>query len=494
MLQDLDAAQIDAFLNCWHENSFDDAAQAAPKHERLKKAIRDSKSIAMLAGNPLLLTMMAILNRNQELPRDRVDQYAQATRLLLHQWDTERALAEFPGLSTDIGWREKHDLLRRVASFMQSGPSGLKGNMIDGPTLTSLVEAYLRTELNFPQSRAAARAVVEHLRQRNFILCFVGADSYGFVHRTFLEYFCATDFVHQFNITKMLDEPSLLALFDKHFRDDDWREVLRLIGSQIDGQFVGQIVEHLALRTNPADWDYETPLAEFPLAMYCLSEVRNASRLAPPVLILFERILTAYEKAAGAAVFEFFDQRPLASRAISDMWPNLYSDIDRLVAISRSYDTDTGRIFSIGAGFPAFVANALGSRIAVESMIGKTNPNMPVLQALVETWPDETMRELLRDRAVEDQHAYVRRDALESLAANWPDVLSKFHKTVITRDLDGLQPYLDPQPILWEHIEKAATKAGIAAVDLDAQIASLNQHLGWDITVGAGPAAKAAPK
>lgn len=174
MLQDLDAAQIENFIDRWHEQTFEDAAQAAPKHQRLTKAIRDSKSIAMLAGNPLLLTMMAILNRNHELPRNRVDLYSQAARLLLYQWDTERALSDFPGLSAEVGWQEKHDLLRRVASHMQARPSGLKGNMIDGPTLTSLIEDYLRNELKFPQSRAAARAVVEHLRQRNFILCFVG--------------------------------------------------------------------------------------------------------------------------------------------------------------------------------------------------------------------------------------------------------------------------------------------------------------------------------
>ena len=78
--------------------TFDDLGQAAPKRDRLQKAIRESKSIAMLAGNPLLLTMMAVLNRNQELPRDRADLYAQASRVLLHQWDTERALADFPGM------------------------------------------------------------------------------------------------------------------------------------------------------------------------------------------------------------------------------------------------------------------------------------------------------------------------------------------------------------------------------------------------------------
>ncbi|HLQ44909.1 MAG TPA: hypothetical protein VK137_09290, partial [Planctomycetaceae bacterium] len=72
----------------------------------------------------------------------------------------------------------------------------------------------------------------------------------------------------------------------------------------------------------------------------------------------------------------------------------------------------------------------------------------------------------------------------------WPDESkSSFGKIVITRDLDGREPYLDPlQPIPRKHIEKAATKTGLAAAALEAQIASLNQHLGWDITVGARPA------
>ncbi len=135
----------------WHEVTFDDLGLAAPKRDRLQKAIRESKSIAMLAGNPLLLTMMAVLNRNQELPRDRTDLYAQVSRLLLHQWDTERALADFPGISNEIGLREKTDILRRIAAHMQAAPGGLKGNLIDGPTLTGLIEDYLQKELHFPR-------------------------------------------------------------------------------------------------------------------------------------------------------------------------------------------------------------------------------------------------------------------------------------------------------------------------------------------------------
>ena len=57
-----------------------------------------------------------------------------------------------------------------------------------------------------------------------------------------------------------------------------------------------------------------------------------------------------------------------------------------------------------------------------------------------------------------------------------------------TEDIDGRGPYLDPhQPIPREHIEKAAKRAGIAPSDLDATLADLSRHLGWDVTRGARP-------
>jgi predicted NACHT family NTPase len=46
-----------------------------------------------LASNPLLLTLMVVLNRTQKLQRDRAEIYSQCSRLLLHQWKTELAQA-----------------------------------------------------------------------------------------------------------------------------------------------------------------------------------------------------------------------------------------------------------------------------------------------------------------------------------------------------------------------------------------------------------------
>ena len=123
MLQDLDEEQIKDFVNRWHDLTFNKNDPDKPrKRERLQRAIDTSKAIGELAGNPLLLTMMAILNRNQELPRDRPELYNQASRVLLHQWDVERALVEHEQLeikTIDLSLTKKL-VLRTILSKPQT--------------------------------------------------------------------------------------------------------------------------------------------------------------------------------------------------------------------------------------------------------------------------------------------------------------------------------------------------------------------------------------
>ena len=64
---------------------------------------------------------------------------------------------------------------------------------------------------------------------------------------------------------------------------------------------------------------------------------------------------------------------------------------------------------------------------------------------------------------------------------------SEFGRIVLTKDCDGIAPYLDiTNPISREHIQRAAKKANIAADKIDEMVHSLSEHLGWDITRGAG--------
>lgn len=249
MLQDLEDEQIEDFIQRWHDLTFPVGADKERKRDRLQKAIRESKSIRELAGNPLLLTMMAILNRHQELPRDRPELYNQASRVLLHQWDVETKLLEDPQLKDlriSIDYKDKQGMLRKVAHHMQSSPKGLAGNIISATDLENILTDYLRGIVEKGEPRMVARQMIYQLRTRNFILCYLGADSYAFVHRTFLEYFCAWEFVWQFKETQTLTVEQLKnEVFAPHWQNESWHEVLRLISGMIDAKFVAEMIDYL---------------------------------------------------------------------------------------------------------------------------------------------------------------------------------------------------------------------------------------------------------
>jgi hypothetical protein len=483
MLQDLDDDQIGTFLDRWHEVTFDRSQQteAESKRVRLDKAIKSSKSIRQLAGNPLLLTMMAVLNRHQELPRDRVDLYQQCSRLLLHQWDTERALDDFPGLSAEIGLREKTEILRIVAYAMQTRVSDeSRANYIDGDTLTKLIEDYLCTELRFDQSRAVARALMKQLRERNFILCFLGADSYAFVHRTFLEYFCATEIAYQFNVAKTHDEKDLVKLFDVYCREDDWHEILRLVSGQIDEQFVSRIIEHLATRVNLEEWDGSTPLPELPLAIWCLSESRALKKLeqAGDKLLLSvhsvfrkmrsnsffavteepaDLIYTAFGGDLIASSSELGSNFPTTmdllkignSIAIFEadndiwLWPELLGKIAKTREMALTFLNQDSKAMHTG-GLRALAHRWTDNETRLVLMAyaesGKYDGCKALaLELLADSWSNEDTRALVVKNGVHSSNRWIRYAALQALAKTWLDETSRVFLT--QRAVDDEDPF-----------------------------------------------------
>jgi predicted NACHT family NTPase len=305
MLQDLEIEQIEDFIERWHELTFTDQADKVRKWERLQRAIQDSKSIRELAGNPLLLTMMAILNRNQELPRDRPELYNQASRVLLHQWDVERVLTEDARIDPKtFDYRNKQAMLRKVAYRMQSSEQGLAGNLISESALREEIVLYLQQETDFDKPKEIAVVLIHQLRTRNFILCYLGADSYGFVHRTFLEYFCAWEFVWQFKETRELKTIKELIdeTFKKHWQDESWHEVLRLICGMIEPKFVAEVIDFLLEQEvdrskflNERGRAKKEGLGNLILAANCFAEVRNRNLIAITSEKLLEKLKSEIE-------------------------------------------------------------------------------------------------------------------------------------------------------------------------------------------------------
>jgi len=291
-IQPLEDEEIQEFINRWYDLAMGSDADKELLKQRLKDAIANSQAIQNLADNPLLLTMMAILNRRQELPRDRTDLYDQASRVLLYHWDVDHKRLQLP--MDAIGRREKQEMLRLIAYEMQAGEEGLKGNLISAERLTVILTDYLRYQ-GFSEPREKAYRVIKQLRERNFILCYRGADTYGFVHRTFLEYFCAVEIVNRFEKQRTLSFEQLRdEVFGGHWQDETWHEVLQLICGMIDAKFAGKLIEFLVetdldksqFLDKEKDFLYgdyrldQKAISNITLAAQCLANVENRSSLA----------------------------------------------------------------------------------------------------------------------------------------------------------------------------------------------------------------------
>ncbi|MBE9001138.1 HEAT repeat domain-containing protein [Nostoc sp. LEGE 12447] len=429
ILQDLDSEQIQDFINRWHELTFTDAVDKVRKRERLQRGIAASKSIAELAGNPLLLTMMAILNRNQELPRDRATLYDQASRVLLHQWDVERALTEDKRLDPKtIDYKDKQAMLRQVAFLMQTGDKGLAGNLINENDLVKVLTDYLKT-IEFDKPREAARVMINQLRTRNFMLCFLGADYYAFVHRTFLEYFCAWEFVWQFKETQTLTIEQLKnEVFGKHWQDESWHEVLLLIAGMIEPRFVGEILDYLMAQDGE-----EEKFVNLFLAAKCLVEVRNRSAIASTANKLLDKLkdLTKYDLWYYYVSYEDQEETVIvveickqAVTAITTTWQE-FSDT-KIWLKERAMQDDNWVARGVVVVELAKNFKDDPNTKSIFKQLATQDDNWLVRSLAVEELAknfkdDPETKSWLKECAIQDDNSDVRRAAVQELAKNFKD-------------------------------------------------------------------------
>ncbi len=272
-LQDFRKPQIDAFIDKWYSIALiNNPDEARDRKERINRSL-DEPSIRQLAGNPLLLTIMAIINKHQELPRERWRLYDHASSVLIHHWDWERRIKEWNIKIEYVSKDDKEELLRRIAYKMQSAPKGLAGNYIHKDTLQTEFEKYFkeRYQKNPADAKLAARVLIDQLRERNFVLCRYGSNLYGFIHRTFLEYFCSCSFVWKFNIKHEFDIEDMKSIFNEHWGDKSWHEVLRLICGMIDEKFAEILICYLMREPPPDESNIQKIVKLYPELFYDVS-------------------------------------------------------------------------------------------------------------------------------------------------------------------------------------------------------------------------------
>ena len=420
-LEDFDGPQISQFLTKWHHAAEDDPKERTRLVSRLERALQDSRSIRALAGNPLLVTMMAILNRNQELPRDRVELYREASRVLLHEWDASR------DLPPDIFARqEKEALLRELAGAMQHGEGGLAGNLIDRESLIGLFRKFL-IGMGVENAFEKAPALVQRLTERNFILCYAGADHFSFVHRTFLEYFCAAWFAELFQKKQTLTLEQLKTeVFGKHWKEESWHEVLRLIAGMVGEKQAEELILFLMEQDGRND-----KLANLMLAAGCLSEVRNRLIIQATdreLLLLFAENVVRYDPPYYYSPWDKHREtgptREKAVRVIAFVWRSKETRrwLVSVVGIDQDWIVKRAAVQELARGWKDDP-----STLGILEERARSDGNFAVRQAAVQElareWKENPeLLTLLKDRAQCDENYSVRRAAMQELARGaWKD-------------------------------------------------------------------------
>lgn len=464
-LQDLTQGEIGEFARRWYGVACPtDPALARQLAHRVTEAVAHSRPVRELAGNPLLLTILAIIGRRQTLPRDRQGVYRHAVTVLIAHWDQDAKHLVSRGGPHELEFlddEDRHELLRLLARRMQDGQGGIAGNHIHVTELKEVFGAYFR-QYELPRDRSAAltKAMIDQLRERNFILSRYGGEVYGFVHRAFLEYLAAADIVHRYTRERAWTPAELVEdVFVRHAADPAWHEVLLLVVGQLDAPDAGLVIERfLELHTfRPDDLDK----AGLTFAIQALAEVKKLGRLQRQSGAVVEALIRTMVEATYVR-FDWTGAVP-ALGSFGAHWTGRWHYLRWFWAEGQFTELVESASSVATALRPAPDLAAFLAREAREPGLRRW--------ALAESGshrPDPAARALLAERAVDDPDAKCRDAALLALATHQPDDDTR---TLLTRRVlddgeDGaLEALLPAIAAKWPDADTRALLTGVATAD-----------------------------
>ena len=191
-LAEFNDGEIQTFIAGWQKIHQPNSGATRQHGKDLWQALESRQDILPLARNALLLTMIVRVHFGLgALPDSRLGLYEKCTETLLRHWAEAKGLDESP-----IDSAQKRKLLQRLAYEMQGEAERLTPDMtlqIGRSDLLRRFAGHLKEDGGPYQQ---VDKVIERLHARDAILVQYGTDKtgqdqFGFVHRSFQEYFAA---------------------------------------------------------------------------------------------------------------------------------------------------------------------------------------------------------------------------------------------------------------------------------------------------------------
>jgi hypothetical protein len=225
-LDEFDDQQVREYVRNWF--NLDESVPYHRRDQLTESFYTDSEFVSDLRANPLMLSLMCGIYASENyIPRNRPDVYEKCALLLFERWDKQRGI--HTGLPFDA---HVQAAMRSLALYMYTRKSS------GGLPRTKLIQymtTYLR-EKRFDDdetAEAAATDFIDFCKGRAWVLTDVGSEIYGFTHRTFLEYFAASQLVR---LNPSAD--ALFATLSDYLAQGSWDVV-----AQLAVQILGRAVE-----------------------------------------------------------------------------------------------------------------------------------------------------------------------------------------------------------------------------------------------------------
>ncbi len=257
-LCEFDKDEIKTFVERWQAIHEPDSTKAARKTKKLLDALERHEQIGRLAPNALLLAMIVKVHFSGggNLPDTRAELYAKCSETMLKTWIEAKGFPASP-----LTKRQKEKFLGRLAYKLQT--SDRFANAKEGVALTLKkrelegdLETFLK-EATGPSQWGEAEALVERLHAREGVLVDYGREQFGFVHRTFQEYFAGWHLAEE-----RREELERLAFLEPR----GWNETLYLGVAQLNEEARRSLLEKLVTRSRVV------------FALRCLESSENQDR------------------------------------------------------------------------------------------------------------------------------------------------------------------------------------------------------------------------
>jgi hypothetical protein len=309
-LEPMKIADLRRFVAQWHEAAAESKSLPCdpgelPKYRSLLLARFSSNlRLRLLATTPLLCAMLCALNLGHrgQLPRNRMEIYDAALRMLLTRRELERdsaGTAVAPGLLQYIDVPQQRSLLRdiawRIAAKEEAQAS--KARVVDW--MERKLSALIAT-VGVPSMDA--RPALIHLLERSGVLREPEPGVIDFIHRTFLEYLAAEEAAEQ----------DYMDLIVEHAHMDTWHEIAILAAGHANKPLTEELLTGLLRRAERGSGQDRTSISQ--VLVRCLETVTDVSpalrsrleeqaqALIPPM----SREDARHVGAGGTAVLRFF--------------------------------------------------------------------------------------------------------------------------------------------------------------------------------------------